>query len=114
MNMNQTSVALDPASLTAFAASMATLPREEMRKAKALYIRNTIVDFELSRSTGKTMLIVMGALCIIPIFLVVSIPGYIAYKKGLDAGRQKIRNAIEVWREELGAEADALLAQIRP
>jgi len=58
------------------------------------------------------MMIVMGVMCIIPIFLIVFIPGFVAYKKGIEAGRQKIRNAIDVWREELGSEADALLAQI--
>jgi hypothetical protein len=114
MNMNQATVALDPASLTAFTATLAALPREEIRNAKILYIRNAIVDFEMSRSTGKTMLIVMGVLCIIPVFIVVFIPALIAYRRGIEAGRQKIENAIEVWREELGTEAETLLAQVRP
>ena len=112
--MNQSTVALDPASLTAFAATLAALPQDEVRKAKTLYLRNAIVDFELARSSGRAMMIVMGVMCIIPIFLIVFIPGFIAYKKGIEAGRQKIRNAIDVWREELGPEADALSAQIGP
>lgn len=112
MNERQGTFALDPSALTAFTATLSNLPREEIRKAKSLFIRNAIVDFQLSRSTGKTMMTVMGVMCIIPIFLIVFIPGFAAYKKGIEAAKQKIRNAIDVWRDDLGPEANTLLAQL--
>lgn len=110
--MGEEKFALDPTALTAFTATLSTLPRDEIRKAKSLFIRNAIVDFQLSRSTGKTMLIVLGVMSIVPVFLVVFIPSLASYLKGNEAAKQKIRNAIDVWRDDLGPEAATLLAQL--
>jgi hypothetical protein len=69
MNTPQTSLMLDPSSLTAFTASLSALPKEEVRKAKLLYIKNAIADFDQERVSGRTMVIVLGCMSIIPIFL---------------------------------------------
>ncbi len=95
-------VTLDSASLSAFAATLTNLPKEEMQKAKKLYILNALADFEAQRKTSRTMVIVMGVMCIIPIFLFVFIPALIAYRAAVAAMRQKILNAIEVWKDDLG------------
>ena len=115
--MGDEKFALDPAALTAFTATLATLPRDEIRKAKSLFIRNAIVDLQLAQSSGRAMMIVMGMMCIIPIFLIVFIPGFVAYKKGIAASKQKIHNAIDVWREieqQFGAKAAASAADWEP
>jgi len=93
---------MDSASLSAFAATLTNLPREEIQKAKKLYILNALADFEAQRKTSRTMVIVMGVMCILPIFLFVFIPALIAYRAAVAAMRQKILNAIDVWKDDLG------------
>ncbi|MGF1678854.1 MAG: hypothetical protein ACFCUX_06645 [Candidatus Methylacidiphilales bacterium] len=109
--MNSTThLSLDASALTAFSATLATLPADEIRKAKSLFLRNSISDYKMSLKASKGFLVVMGIMCIIPIFLVVFIPAYLGYKAEKENGRQKIINALEVWRADLGAEYDALLS----
>lgn len=110
--MNPTTTpALDPAALAAFAGSLASLPRDEIQKAKKLYIMNTIAEFRAQRAGSRALLVVVGILCIIPIFLIVFIPALISYRHGIAAARQKILNAVEVWRDELGADYEHLRRQ---
>lgn len=85
---NQTTMTLDPAALSAFAASLTNLSKEEISKAKKLYILNAIADFEAQRTSGKAMMITMGLMCIIPVFLIVFIPGLIGEAPSPPAGRR--------------------------
>jgi hypothetical protein len=101
-------VHLDSASLSAFAATLTNLPGQEMQKAKRLYILNALVDFETQRKSSKTIVIVMGIMCIIPIFLFVFIPALYGYRIGVTAMRQKIVNAIDVWKNDLGSDYQEL------
>ena len=103
---------LDASAISAFAATLSSLPRDEIQKAKKLFILNAIEDFKAERTGAKTMVIVMGILCIIPIFLVVFIPALIGYRSGMKAGRQKILNAMEVWKDDLGGEYHEILAKL--
>lgn len=105
--------AFAPAALAAFAGVLANLPKEEIRKAKKLYIMNAIEDFKALRGSARAMIITMGLLSIIPIFLVVFIPVLIAYRKNIKAARQKILNAIEVWGDDLGSDCIELRRQIQ-
>jgi len=109
---NQKVMALDPAALSAFAVTLTNLPKDEISKAKRLYILNAIADFEAQRQTGKAMVITMGIMSIIPIFLIVFIPTLIGYRSGIAAGRQKILNAIEVWKDDLGPNYAEILSQV--
>ena len=109
---NTTNTVLDPAALSIFAASLTNLPQDEISKAKKLYILNAIADFQAARRAGKTMMITMGVLCIIPVFLVVFIPGLIAYRSGIAASKQKILNAIEVWKDDLGDDYRTIKNQV--
>lgn len=101
--MSETTTPLDAAALTAFTATLSNLPREEIQKAKRLYILNAIADFKAQCASGRAMMITFGVLSIIPIFLIVTIPAYIGYRNGVAAGRQKILNALEVWKDDLGS-----------
>jgi hypothetical protein len=104
-------MAFDPAALAAFAGTLANLPTEEIRKAKKLYILNAIAEFQAQRRTGKAMIVTMGIMSIIPIFLIVFIPALIGYRSAIKAARQKILNAVEVWREDLGRDYEDLRSQ---
>jgi hypothetical protein len=112
MMTDQKIMALDPAALTAFAATLTNLPKDEISKAKRLYILNAIADFEAQRQTGRAMVITMGIMSLIPIFLIVFIPTLIGYRSGIAAGRQKILNAIEVWKDDLGSSYAEIMSQV--
>ena len=104
-------MAFDPAALAAFAGGLANLSREEIGKAKKLYILNAIAEFESQRGSGRAMIVTMGIMSIIPIFLIVFIPALFSYRNGIKAARQKILNAIEVWRDDLGTDYEDLRRQ---
>jgi hypothetical protein len=103
-----TAVAFDPAALAAFAGTLGNLPKEEIQKAKKLYILNAIADFQAQRASGKTMLIVFGVMCIIPIFLIIFVPALLMYQNGITAAKQKILNAVEIWKDDLGADYERI------
>lgn len=105
-------VGLDASMLSAFAASLSALPSDEVRKAKLLFIKNAIADYRMALKAQRGIMIIMGILCIIPVFLVVFIPGYLGYKAAKENGRAKIMNAIEIWGDELGDEKAALIADL--
>lgn len=103
---------LDAAAMSAFAATLGDLPGGEIAKAKRLYVRNAIADYEDLKRSGKAMLIVMGVMSLIPIFLIVFIPSLIAYRSSVRTGRQKILNALDVWKDDLGDDYEMLKAQL--
>lgn len=105
-------LALEPSALTAFTASLATLPVQEIRKAKSLYIRNAIADYRMVVKTGRGFLVMFGIMSIIPIFLIVFIPAFIGHRAQKENGKQKIRNALEIWRDDLGADYPSLAAEL--
>jgi len=59
-------MSLDPSALSAFAATLGNLPKEEIQKAKKLYILNAIADFEATRKSGRAMAITMGSCASFP------------------------------------------------
>ncbi|GAT34794.1 hypothetical protein TSACC_23228 [Terrimicrobium sacchariphilum] len=112
MNTSASQLSLDPAALTAFVASLSTLPTDEIRKAKSLFIRNAIADYRMNLKSFRIMMVMMGILSIIPIFLIVFIPSFIGYRALKENGRQKILNALEVWRSDLGSDYEGLMAEL--
>jgi hypothetical protein len=107
-----TQLALEPSALTAFTASLATLPAQEIRKAKSLYLRNAMADYRMTVKTGRGFLVMFGIMSIIPIFLIIFVPALIAHRAGKENGKQKIRNALEVWKDDLGADYASLAAEL--
>ena len=95
---------LSPEKLQLFAASMAGLPRDEIRKAKSLYIRNAISEFKALNEELRAFGIVQIFLAIIPIFW----PILYVQRRGMNSGRrlaaERIRNAIAVWKDDLEGE----------
>jgi len=112
MAMQNKSSMFDPVALSAFAATLGNLSAEEIRKAKRLYLQNAVVEFQYNRRVGKTMLIVLGVMSIIPVFLLIFVPSLLMYRSGVSMERQKIRNALEVWRDDLGSDYHAILSQL--
>jgi hypothetical protein len=95
---------LSPENLADFNVRMAGLPPEEIQKAKRLHLLNAIGDFELMQS--NLALAFMGLFfaafpCVGWIFLLILWSGMI---NGRKAAQQRISNALEVWRDDLGEE----------
>ncbi|MCE9603454.1 MAG: hypothetical protein K8U03_00970 [Planctomycetia bacterium] len=94
---------LSPEKLQLFAATLAGLPQTEMRQAKLLYIRNAIAELRAQEQVFASFGKLQGCMSIIPIFWPV-----LAMQKRIMAtqkqlARQRIVNAIDVWKEDLKA-----------
>lgn len=100
----QSSDVLSPEKLQMFVAGLSGLAPEEVRKAKVLYLRNAISEFQAMRAGLEAFGQAQGCLAIIPIFW----PMIGAQKRMMAAQlqleRDRIRNAIEVWRDDLKGE----------
>lgn len=95
---------LSPEKLQMFAATLSGLSQDEVRKAKSLYIRNAISEYRAFREGVSGFQSAQGCMSVIPIFW----PILGAQKKMLNAGlrlqKDRIQNAIDVWREDLQGE----------
>lgn len=90
--------------LQQFVTGLANLPREEIRKAKSLYIRNAISELKALDENMRAFGCVQIFFALIPIFW----PILYAQRRSLAANRrlaeERIRNAIAVWKEDLEGE----------
>ena len=100
----QSSDFLSPESLQLFVAGLSGLAPEEVRKAKVLYLRNAISEFQATEASIAGFGQAQGCMSIIPIFW----PVLGAQKKlmaaHLQLAKDRIRNAIDVWRGDLKGE----------
>ena len=106
---------MDLSELSAFAASLNHLDREEIQKAKVLFIKNEILKYKTSYKTQPLFLIWIGFICTfmffgtITVFLLFAVlPLFFFYmafssvKTNLKNYKQQIANALEIWKEDLG------------
>lgn len=104
----QQSDALSPEKLQLFAAGLAGLAPVEVRKAKVLYLRNAISEYQAFQASVAGFGQAQGCMSLIPIFW----PILGAQKRMLAAQTQlhkdRIRNAIDVWRGDLAGECFVL------
>jgi hypothetical protein len=100
----QSSDFLSPEKLQLFVAGLSGLAPEEVRKAKVLYLRNAISEFQAMQASIAGFGQAQGCMSIIPIFW----PVLGAQKKlmaaQLQLAKDRIRNAIDVWRGDLKGE----------
>jgi hypothetical protein len=89
---------LSPEKLQFFVAGLSGLAPEEVRKAKLLYLRNAISEFEAAQASAQAFGMAQGCFMVIPIFW----PMLGAQKRMIAAqlqlAKDRIRNAIDVWR----------------
>jgi hypothetical protein len=48
---------------------------------------------------------------VIPVFLIVFVPAFFSYRAMRENGKQKILNALEVWKDDLGTDYTTLSAE---
>ena len=85
---------LSPEKLQLFVAGLSGLAPEEVRKAKLLYLRNAISEFQAMQ----------GCMSIIPVFWPILGAQRRMMAAQLRLGKDRIRNAIDVWRGDLKGE----------
>ena len=90
--------------LQMFVAGLSGLAPEEVRKAKVLYLRNAISELEAIHSGLQAFGFVQGCFAIIPIFWPILYAQRRMMKSQLKLSKDRIRNAISVWRDDLGDE----------
>src|SRR5438874_5582407 len=97
--MQQQADFLSPEKLQLFVAGLSGMAPEEVRKAKVLYIRNTISEYQAMRASSEAFGEAGGCLSV----LFRSFTG--AQRKMIAAqlqlAKDRIRNAIDVWRDDL-------------
>jgi hypothetical protein len=103
--MNGESTGLTPEKLQLFIAGLSGLPADEVRKAKLLFLRNEISQLRALKTSLAGFGVVQGCFAIIPFFW----PVLWAQRSGMRAAWtlqvEQIRNALSVWRDDLGPEA---------
>ncbi|MBL9080407.1 MAG: hypothetical protein JNK76_01285 [Planctomycetales bacterium] len=86
-----------------FALTLAHLPPDEVRKAKLLYIKNAIAEFRTFETTVSSFAQMQGCMSIVPIFWPIIKMQKKMINAQVDLARQRIMNAIDVWRDDLQA-----------
>jgi hypothetical protein len=87
-----------------FLAGISGLPEDEVRKAKSLYIRNAISEYEALRESLRAFGCIHVMFALIPLFW----PFIYAQRRAIKAQcrlfEDRIRNALAVWKDDLEGE----------
>jgi hypothetical protein len=100
----QRSDVLSPEKLQLFVAGLSGLAPDEVRKAKVLYLRNAISEYQAMRDSFQGFGQAQGCLSIIPVFWPIVGAQKRVMAAQLQLGKDRIRNAIDVWRDDLKGE----------
>ena len=90
--------------LQPFLAALAGLGPAEIRKAKLLFIRNAISEYHAAKTSVEAFKSSQGALVLLPVFGSVLSAQRDILKSQLQPQREKIQNAIDVWRDDFKGE----------
>jgi hypothetical protein len=100
----QPSEFLSPEKLPSFVAGLSGLAPAEVRKAKLLYLRNAISEFQAMQASYQGFGQAQGCMSIIPVFWPIIGAQKQMMAAQLKLGKDRIRNAIDVWRSDLKGE----------
>jgi hypothetical protein len=95
---------LTPEKLQLFAAALSGLAPDEIRKAKVLYIRNAIAEYQALQASLQGFGQAQGCLSVIPIFWPIIGAQKRMMAAQLQLARDRINNAIDVWRGDFRGE----------
>jgi hypothetical protein len=98
--------------LQLFIASIGSLAGEESKKAKLLFVRNQIADYEAECDNARTFGFVQILFAIFPLFW----PILLAQRHGMVTSAKQtyrhIQNALDVWKSDLGDEHPRLVDEL--
>jgi hypothetical protein len=95
---------LSPEKLQLFVAGLSGLAPAEVRKAKLLYIRNAVSEYRAMKDSLQAFGQAQGCTSVIPIFWPVLRGQKRMMAAQLQLAKDRIRNAIDVWRDDLRGE----------
>src|SRR5262249_49623128 len=97
----QSSNSLSAEKLQLLVARLSGLAPDEVRKAKLLYIRNAISEYQATQAVLQGFRQAQGCMSIVPVFWPIIGAQKRMMAAQLELARGRIRNAIDVWREDL-------------
>ncbi len=96
---------LTPERLQLFIAGLSGMSTEEVRKAKLLFLRNEMSELQAIQSSFAAFGVAQGCFAIIPIFWPIIWLQRKTMSSALTLQKEQIRNALSVWRDDIGDEA---------
>ncbi len=93
-----------PERLQMFVAGLSGLAPAEVCKAKSLYLRNGLAEYRAAKQNMQAFGCVQILFAIIPVFWPVFHLQRKTMRINLDLCEQRIRNALAVWKDDLGQE----------
>ena len=103
--LNNPQAGLTPEKLQLFVAGISGLHPDEVRKAKLLFVRNELSQLKALKTSMAGFGVAQGCFAFIPVFW----PILWAQKNAMNAAwtlqKDQIRNALMVWRDDLGNDA---------
>jgi len=95
---------LTPERLQLFIAGLSGMAPDEVRKAKLLFIKNEISQLRAIKTSFAGFGVAQGCFAIVPIFWPVLWAQRSGMKAALTMQSEQIRNALSVWKNDLGAD----------
>lgn len=95
-----------------FIAGLSGMAPDEIRKAKLLFIRNEISQLKAIKASHAGFGVVQGCFAIIPIFWPILWAQRSSMNAAVTMHTEQIRNALLVWKEDLGPDAEVLEAEL--
>ena len=99
---------LSPEKLQLFVAGLSGLSADEVRKAKLLFLRNELSQLRAIKTSMAGFGVAQAFFAIIPLFWPILWAQRSSMKAALNLQKDQIRNALSVWREDLGDDANDL------
>lgn len=110
--LNNPQTGLTPEKLQLFIAGLSGLNAAEVRKAKILFIRNELSQLKALNETMAGFSVAQGCFAIIPVFWPILWAQRSAMNATLTLQKDQIRNALIVWRDDLGDDARQMQAEL--
>jgi hypothetical protein len=94
-------------------ASLAGVAPNEAQKAKLLYLRNALTELRAQKETARNFRRFQLLMFLIPFFWPILFLQRSMLNRGVALAQEKVRNALAVWRDDLGHEAASLEAELQ-
>ena len=108
----QTETGLTPNKLQLFIAGLTGLNQEEVKKAKVLFLRNELSQLKAMQKQIAGFGVAQGCFAIIPFFWPILWAQRNSINASLTLQKDRIRNALTVWRDDLGSDFQQLEAEL--
>jgi|LakMenEpi03Aug12_release.lakeMendotaPanAssembly.Ray.scaffolds.fasta_scaffold775858_1 hypothetical protein len=99
---------MTPEKIQVFLAGLSGMAPEEIQKAKLLFLKNELSRVRTTRDTMASFGTATGCFSIIPIFWPILRAQKSMMNAALNGQVQQLRNALEVWKDDLGVQGTEL------